>query len=647
MAPTRILIVEDETIVAMDLEQTLRGFGFEVVGVEGSADAAIERAAALVPDLIVMDVRLKGGGDGIDAARAIQTRNAIPILFLTAHADAATVERAKLVAPYGYVVKPFDHRDLRRSIELALSKAAGEREIMARSADDLWSSEERYRLLVDAVQDYGINTIDSNGVITTWNSGAERMFGYEAAEVVGTSIQRLFLPGATDATDLEPLQSVLDRVRSGERVERDEWRVRKDGSKFLARVVRSPIFGRSGAFDGSVAVIRDVTRERALEADQLQTQKLEGLGKLAGGIAHDFNNMLMVIFSRCDILERKGGLTADQLRHISDIRAAASKNRALTQQLLAAARRQVLEPQVVDLKKDVASAMELLRLTLGEHIMVRQSLDDVWSIYADPARLHQVILNLAVNAKEAMPDGGILTVETRNVVVDEAYARQKFRIRAGDYVALVVSDNGVGIPEEIRDRIFDPFFTSRKGGGSGLGLSVVRGVVEQTGGAIWMYSEVGQGTTFKIFFPRHQGEVAEGVHVEPEKEPPRGEGTILIVEDEQLLRSVIRESLEESGYQVLDARTPGEALAIVERGETPRLLLTDIVLPEMNGFELAAVIHRRYPELPTVFMSGYTDQAINGEPLRSRIFLEKPISTRDLLTAVHAALHAGEGSQER
>jgi two-component system cell cycle sensor histidine kinase/response regulator CckA len=642
MAAPRILVVEDETIVAMDIAQGLRQLGYGVVGTAGTGEEALELAKRGVPDLVLMDINLRGSMDGIETAKALQLRRAVPVLFLTAHADAATVQRAKEASPYGYLVKPYDQRDLHRSIELALSKAAGDRNTLAHAAAELWNSEERYRLLVDAMTDHAIVTIDGAGRIATWSAGAEKLFGWSAEEVLGRQLTELF---PVDLNASEPIDEVLLRVRHGERVERDEWRQRKDGSRFLARAIRFPVKGEDGSAMATVALIRDVTRERALAADQLEAQKLESLGKLAGGVAHDFNNMLMVIFSRCDILERRGGLTTEQLRFLGDIRAAATRNRALTQQLLAAARRQYLEPEVVDMSEAVSSAMQLLGPTLGEHIAVRTELEpNPWPIYADPSKLHQVILNLTINARDAMSEGGVLTIETRNVCVDAAYAKQKLRMREGDYVSLAVSDSGCGIPEEIRDRVFDPFFTSKSGVGSGLGLAVVRGVVEQTGGQVWMYSEVGKGTTFKIYFPRYRGEVPIPESPAAPVETERGSGTILLVEDEQLLRSVIREALEENGYQVVEARSPAEALAALRQsGQHVDLLLSDVVLPGINGFELAEEVRRVRPEIRIVFMSGYTDKAIKGDrPLLDAPFLEKPISTSQLLSALRSALRAGD-----
>jgi len=640
MPAPRILIVEDETVVAMDIAADLRRLGYEIAAMVGSGEAAIESAQALQPDLVLMDIRLKGAMDGIEAATVIHQRHGIPVVFLTAHADAATVERSQGAAPYGYLVKPFDETILRRVIAIALTRARAERGERQETLDALWQSEERYRLLVDGVKDHAIVMLDLRGRIASWSGAAATMTGYAAAEVLGQPVSMLYPPGELDADALEQrLAGVAERGRS----EHEEWRVRKDGTRFLAHINNSPLFDRDGTLIGFTSVTRDVTQQRNLEAQILQAQRLDGLGQLAGGIAHDFNNMLMVIFTRCDLLLRLSGPLENHRQYITDIRAAATKNRDLTQQLLAAARRQVLLPQVVDLNNVITSAMQLLGPSLGEHIMIRTELQkSLWQLHADPGKIHQVLVNLALNARDAMPDGGFLNIETRNIRVDASYARQHVGLREGEYVALIASDTGNGIPEEIRDRIYDPFFSTKEAGkGAGLGLAVVRGIVEQTGGQIWMYSESGRGTTFKIFLPRDAGTPGRATAEEEDEAVERGSETILVVEDEPLLRTIVREALEEHGYEVLEASTPAEALALsARRTETIHLLLTDVVMPGMQGPELAERLTAERPGLRVVFMSGYTSDAVtrNGMLPQGFRYVEKPIPTNVLLRTVRATL---------
>jgi len=638
MAKARVLIVEDETIVALDLSELLRNLGYDVIGAAGTGLEAIDAASALRPDLILMDIHLRGKMDGIEAARVIGQRMTVPVIFLTAHGDAPTVDRALEASPHGYLMKPFDEQALHRVIEVVLTRVRSERMTRDEAAEALWWSEERFRLLVDAVVDYLIVLLDIEGRMISWNAGAERMTGFSAEEAIGRPMTMLFPPELRDDERLRHQLAITEKTK---RQEFEGWRMRKDGSRFWAESVRTPVFDRNQKLRGFATITRDVTERHALEAQLLQAQKLESLGKLAGGVAHDFNNMLMVIFSRVEILRRVLGTVEPQRRYVEDIGAAASKSRDLTQQLLAFARRQVFHPQITDLNDVVRSTMQLLIPTLGEDVVTRvERQDSLWPVYADPGKLHQILLNLAVNAREAMPVGGLLTVETRNFRADEGYVWQRPQLREGDYVTLIVSDTGGGIPLSIRDQIYDPFFSTKETG-SGLGLAVVRGIVEQMNGHIWCYSEEGQGTTFRIFFPRHQpSDVAREPRVEVEFDRG-GNETILLAEDEQLLRTIIRETLEESGYRVLEARTPAEALEVSARyGEEIHLLLTDVVMPGGNGRELAEDLKATRPSIRVIYMSGYTDDIMvrRGVVDGTVQFLEKPATTSALLRSVREAL---------
>jgi PAS domain S-box-containing protein len=635
----RVLIAEDNPADAelLELELTKAGYVPKVLCVQTAA--AMEAALnAQEWDLIVSDFRMPQF-TGLQALELVKAKGKdIPFILISGSAGEDIAVAAMKAGAHDFFVKgksallvPAIRRELGEAERRSKAKAQHEEAL-----DALWQSEERFRLLVNAVKDYAIFMLDLQGRIVSWNEGAERTTGFVAGDVLGKSMAVLRPPDT--AAELEPL---LARIRREGRLEWDDIGIKKNGSRYLSSVYATTMLGRSGELLGYVGIMRDVTEQRTLETQLAQTQKLESLGQLAGGIAHDFNNMLMVIFARCDILLRQ--LESEKHRQfITDIRSAATKNRDLTQQLLAATRQQVLAPQVVSVNDVITSAMQLLTPTLGEQIRIRTELDErLWNVYADPGKLHQVMLNLAINARDAMPGGGTLTIESRNVPVDSAYARQHLGLAEGEYVSIIVSDTGSGIPPEIRERIFDPFFTTKEPGrGTGLGLAVVHGIIEQTGGRIWMYSEEGRGTIFKIFLPRHPGETAADLPAE-ETIPKGGRETILVVEDEELLRSVLRETLEEQGYHVLEARTPAEALTISGRLAEPiDLLLTDVIMPGMTGGELANMVVAARPGLRVTFMSGYSSHAVMDRdvlPEGSR-YLEKPILTAVLLRTVRAAL---------
>jgi PAS domain S-box-containing protein len=345
----------------------------------------------------------------------------------------------------------------------------------------LWVSEEKFWRLFESITDYAISIVDLAGNISSWNRGAERMTGYSSVDAIGNPLSILYPHGRNAPEDATQQQGV----------QTEDWLLRRDGTRFLAEVIRSPMTDRQGQVTGFSVIMRDVTERRMIEAQVSQAQRLDSLGKLAGGIAHDFNNMLMVISSRAELLLRGVDIQANHRRYVEDIKSAASKSRDLTQQLLAAARQQVLQPEVIDLNEVISSTMRLLRSSIGEDIDIRMDLKpSLWPVFADPGKLHQVLMNLALNARDAMPDGGTLTIETRNFHAAAFYVQRHPQLQAGDHVLLLVSDRGKGIAPEDQPRIYDPFF-STKSTGTGLGLSVVRGIVEQTGGQIWLYSEVG------------------------------------------------------------------------------------------------------------------------------------------------------------
>ena len=381
----------------------------------------------------------------------------------------------------------------------------------------------------------------------------------------------------------------------------------------------------------------------ALEAHLHQTSKMEAVGRLAGGVAHDFNNLLTIINGYSEILIEELVTDAKAIDYLKEIRNAGGRAASLTRQLLAFSRRQVLTPQVLDLNAVVSNLEKMLRRLIGEDIKLHTFLNpSLGRVKADPGQIEQVIMNLAVNARDAMPKGGNLAIETSNVELDEEYARNHPTVKPGPHVVLVVSDTGVGMTPETQARIFEPFFTTKEQGkGTGLGLATVYGIVKQSGGSVWVYSELGKGTTFKIHFPVASDSSAV-------KEPPKletdlasGTETVLVVEDEDGVRSLVRLALVSGGYKVLETPDPESALAICASYDGPiHLLLTDVVMPQMSGPEVASKVAARRPGIRVLYMSGYTDDAVvhHGVLSQEMPFIQKPFSPAALRKKIREVL---------
>ena len=418
---------------------------------------------------------------------------------------------------------------------------------------------------------------------------------------------------------------------------------RKDGSLYTEDQAVTPILDASGAITHFVAIKKDITERLQLEAQFRQAQKMESVGQLASGIAHDFNNLLTVINGMSELVLAQ--ISPDDPMHadVQEIRRAGERAATLTRQLLAFSRQQILEPRVLNLNTVVAGMESLLRRLLGEDIdLVVVLTPDVGSVKADPGQIEQVITNLAVNARDAMPQGGRLTIETQNVEIDEAYARQHGEaVPPGSYVRLAVSDSGVGMDEATRARIFEPFFTTKgPGKGTGLGLSTVYGIVTQSHGFIWVDSEVGQGTSFKIYLPQVT-EAAGTDRPRPTVVSSSGTETILLVEDSLGLRKLATRFLERAGYTVLRAASGEEALRLLERHEEPvHLLLSDVVMPGMSGRLLAEQLAQIRPGMKVLYMSGYTsDTTVRHGVWEGKVnFLNKPFTAAALLRKVREVL---------
>jgi two-component system cell cycle sensor histidine kinase/response regulator CckA len=504
-----------------------------------------------------------------------------------------------------------------------------------RAEEALRASEERYRALIEQAQDaIFVNGLD--GTVQEVNRAAERLAGRTRDALVGLSFLETLPP--------EDRERVWDRfaqtLEHGRLLELLPVRIQKpDGTIVPAEVTASVV--EFGGKPHVVGLLRDVSERDALSEQLRLSQKMEAIGQLAGGVAHDFNNLLTAILGYSQLLAADLRGNPEQFMALEEIRKAGERAAGLTRQLLAFSRKQMLEPRILDLNEVVRHIQEMLSRLIGEDIQVRIRLaPDLGSVRADSGQIEQVIMNLAVNARDAMPRGGQLSIETQNADLDDSYAQTHVHVQPGPYVMLAVSDTGTGMDEETRQRIFEPFFTTKeKGRGTGLGLSTVYGIVKQSGGYIWVYSEPGKGTTFKIYLPRVPVPAEPLAAAESASLPAGGHETILVVEDEESVRSLTRKTLESRGYTVFEAADGGEAIAIAQARRID-LLLTDMVLPGMGGSEISARIHDIRPGVKVLYTSGYTDDLIirRGLMEQGAAFLEKPFTPNLIARKVREVL---------
>ena len=515
---------------------------------------------------------------------------------------------------------------------------------------ELARSEGRYRRLVEAVVDYAIFQLDTTGHVATWNRGAERIKGYDLAEIVGQHFSLFYTE--EDRVAGVPQLALETAARTG-KYEAEGWRVRKDGSKFRALVVIDRIRDEQGNLVGFAKVTRDVTERYEAQQDLKTTQeklsgaqKKEAVAQLSGGIAHDFNNLLMIVIGNLETAQGQAVKTQASPvlgRAIANAMRGAQRAAALTSRLHANSRRQALDPKPIDLNKYLAGTTEFLQRSLGETVQIEAAGSaGLWMIEADPNQLEAALVNLAINARDAMPTGGKITIEAGNVFADEDYTRLNPEVAPGQYDVICVSDNGNGMLPEVANRAFEPFFTTKEAGhGTGLGLSQVYGFVKQSGGHVKIYSEPGDGTTVKIYLPRLLRPLDEpedpGI---PIVGSDQGE-TILVVEDDVDLRAYLAEVLRGFGYEVIicsDAQAARAILAQTDRSIS--LMLTDIVMPGQNGKQLGDEALALRPGLKIIYMTGYSRNAVvhQGRLDPGVDLIQKPVSQADLANRIRQAL---------
>lgn len=634
MTPPRVLIVEDERIIAKGIEKRLMGMGYAVAGLACSGIEAIRMVAEVSPDVILMDISLGGGMDGVEAARVIRKVLDVPVIYLTAYSDPDTLQRAKLTEPHGYVIKPYEDVDLKTAIEIGLYKHKLDRRLR--------ENEQWLAATLGSIGD-GVIATDEHGRIRFLNTLAQQLTGWTQAAAVDRDVQEVF--HIVDAKTRDPVPNpILAALATSEAatLPADTILIDKAGNELPIDDSTAPIRDLDGRMAGAVLVFRDITERRRLEEHLRQAQRLEAIGRLAGGIAHDFNNIMTIVLGFSDMLLSSTDGTMDR-EALQAIRDAGLRAKSLTQQIMAFSRKQMLILSAVNLNTVVRDIGVMVRRLLGSNIeFVIETESDLGRVLADPTQLGQVILNLAANARDAMPmpGGGRLVMSTANVELDEKTTRLPPDVKPGRYVVLSVKDNGVGMTEDVMAHMFEPFFTTKGAGqGTGLGLATVHGIVKQSGGHIEVASKVGGGTTVHVYLPLVEEEPPPSAHSTP-RVPARGHETILLVEDEDLIRQMTKKSLQQNGYVVLVASNGLQGLEVAQNypGQID-LLLTDVMMPLLSGPELAQRLSTLRPSMRVMFMSGYAGE-VNSNPDQqvSANYLRKPFRLGDLTKKVREIL---------
>ena len=666
-APDAMLIVDKHGVILLANAQTEKLFGYsqeELIGelVEKLVPQRFRAAHAGHREQFCAALRPRPMSAGLDLYGVRRDGSEFPveislnpvsteggIVVASSIRDVSERKRAEQELRRAYA--ELDQRVLERTAELekittALLTRIGLHEQTERA---LRQSEERFRLLVEGVKDYAIYMLDSEGVVVSWNAGAEHIFGFTGEDTIGSNLASLHPP-----EDLQAgiPQHALEQAAAVGRLAEEGWLMRRDGRRFRASTVTTALRDDEGRLQGFSRISRDLTERQELEQQLRHAQKLEAIGRLAGGVAHEFNNSATAILGYSSLISELVP-EDDKLRHYAEeIHKAGHRAASVTRQLLAFSRQQILQPTAVNLNDVVGGIEKMLRRVIGENIRVCTVLDPYLGVVrADPDQMAQVIVNLALNARDAMPEGGDLVIETGNIEVDGAVGAESQQITPGPYVRLRVSDTGTGLNKQAAAHLFEPFFTTKPvGSGTGLGLSTVYGTVKQSGGGILVFSEPGRGATFEIYLPRLEQQVpAKPVLLFAGKAPRGGRETILVVEDDSSLRWLTAQILGQFGYTVLEAEDASHALALVsERARDIDLVLTDVIMPRHSGRQLAGQIRQLYPQIQVLLMSGHMAEiAQQDQDQVAQPFLEKPFTAEDLALKVREVLDRDHSSRLR
>lgn len=686
----KLLIVDDNEQNRYLLQVLLQGNGYEVVTVINGAEA-LETARQDPPDLIIADI-LMPVMDGFTLCRhwkADEQLKEIPFVFYTATYTSPQDEAFALeLGAERFIIKPMEPDEFVGILQEVIAEhEAGD----LVSGHELPSEEPAYyklynQVLIHKLEDKMTQLEETNRALQEdiarrkraesealeskqrlsqaltaaragaweWDIATNRAIWSEENYLIlgldpemGEPTHETWLQCIHPEDRVSVEAEITQAVETGSDLNIEFRIVRPDGAVHWINSVGRLIFDDRGEPTAMYGIQIDITGRKRLEEQLWQAQKMQTIGQLAGGVAHDFNNILTIIGGSCEVILKKLSSDDPLRRDIEPIWQAQERAASLTLQLLAFSRKQVLQPRVLNLNTVLADLNKMIHRLIGEDIeLIIRPGQDLGLVRADPVHIEQVIVNLAINGRDAMPYGGKLTLETANVILDEVYARQHVEVTSGPYVMLAVTDTGSGMDAATQAHIFEPFFTTKEPGkGTGLGLSTVHGIVNQSGGHIWVYSELGQGTVFKVYLPLIEAAVEPGPRQPVQGEIGRGTETVLVVEDEALVRDLVKNILQLSGYSVLEAEQGTEAIEVAREYTEPiHLLLTDIVLPgEMSGPEIAQYLTSRYPDLKVLYMSGYTNNAIvHHGVLDSEVtFLQKPFRSADLLYKVRAVLDFG------
>lgn len=622
----KILIVEDEVIVARDIRVQAELLGYTVAGETRFGEEAPRLARELNPDLVLMDIQLGGPVNGVEAGRKIVEETGKPIVFLTAFASGDLFEEAKRISPAGYILKPFEERDLRIALEMALYKQKMEQELRLKS-----------NALGAAANTVLITKAD--GRIEWANRAFFVNTGYNPPECLGKTPGELLKSGEHPESFYREMWETVSRgeVWSGEVVNK-----RKNGTHFVEQMTITPVFSAGGNITHYIAIKQDITEQKALERAYLRAQRMESIGTLAGGIAHDLNNILAPILMSSDLLLSEN-LSTDQRQMVELIYNAAKRGSEVIRQVLSFARGEESNQSEIQLRHLIAECCKIARETFPKNITVDEKVpNDLDPVLADPTQIHQVLMNLLINARDAMPEGGTVSISAENTLLDPVPPGLAKDLRPGPHIVISVQDTGPGIPDELLDRVFDPFFTTKANGkGSGLGLSSAMGIALGHKGALTVKSPFGLGACFSLYLATAKRSPSQDAPVSRNAIPSGKNQNILVVDDEDSILWMIRNALQALNYRIEVAEDGTAALEKLRNSSSEfDLVLMDIMMPGMDGLTLLPILEREFPKLPVIVMSGMLPE--HHESRHPRItaypFLHKPFSIEILASSVAKTL---------